>query len=135
MQVTKETMAVAAGVVNYIETYPERHSQSSWFRLALGGSNTEKTTLVTEDNLCDTTMCIAGTAVFLTFTIEEFKEWDKDLEAHWEARGGELLGLDSSEASWLFYDCTNEEALKAVKAIAEGSQEKFDKVRHGLDRP
>lgn len=128
MIITKETKAVAQGVLNYFEKHPERHDQNSWFTIAVGDRRREDTNLLSEDNLCNTTMCIAGTAVFLTSGIEEFRTFQDD-DNEWFDAGSTLLGLSYDEADWLFYSASDETAKQAVEAIAGGSQEEFDRIK------
>jgi len=120
MDVTNHTKAVAQSILRYIEMYPERHDQRAWVSNPDGTDNHEK---FDSDNVCNTTMCIAGTAVFLTRPVDEFKRFDGD----WESVGGGLLGLTYDEAEQLFY-ADNETSLKMLRAVAEGNEEEFYRI-------
>lgn len=77
MKVTEQTKGIARAVLDYIAVYPERHDQSNW--LAENGHELYADA-VTPENICNTTMCAAGTAVFVSRTMAEFKKFDGDWE-------------------------------------------------------
>lgn len=126
MEVTKETKAVAAGVVNYLEKYPERHNQTTWFR----AGDRAVSYGVTDENICGTTMCIAGATMFLTEGMERFTDYISigNDARDWERDAGKRLGLHADEAHWLFHTVDNDVALEAVKAIADGDVDKFQNM-------
>jgi len=129
MKVTEETKATAQQMLNYWAKY-NRHEQSDWV-----GSLTPRITVETNgDKVCHTTMCAAGTAVFLTSTNTEFRKFAKVFDDDaWQALGAERLGLNEDEAIALFYDMNEDEVKVAVQAIAVGSEAAFQAVlRHRL---
>lgn len=119
MFVTDETKAAAQGVLDYLESQPEKHNQESYFRLP---ANVKPETL-TEENFCGTTMCIAGTALYLDQGIEGIVNFYDGLDA--DEYSGQKLGLDAVEANTLFYTFDNATALDALRAIAAGDEVKF----------
>jgi len=138
MQVTDETKSLAQEIVDYFHTYPERHEQDTWVFLHDGKDDEVYLPVeeyLTEANVCNTTMCIAGSAVFLTRPLSEFKKFysTPGEDYDWEIVGGRLLGLESNEAFWLFYDTNNATAIDAVTAIANGDVDKFTHLmEHGI---
>jgi hypothetical protein len=128
MKVTNETQALAYEILAYWKRF-NHHDQSSWVQSNTPEILTEKVGKK-EVNYCNTTMCAAGTAVFLNTTPKKFKEiaWKKEGDDEWwERNAGELLGLSQREAELVFYS-DNESAVRYMKAIAAGSQKKFDKA-------
>jgi len=129
MNVTPNTKALAQGILDYIETYPERHDQQFWFLDKSKASPRTLSNVVNdgdEFNICKTTMCIAGTAVFLSRPTDEFKRFG-DKSYNWVSAGGELLGLDDDEAYWLFYG-NNQTAKKMLRAVANGDEAEFYRI-------
>lgn len=122
MNVTKETKAIAQGVLNYIEAFPERHDQGSWVKSPARDERGYQ--VVTHETLCDTTMCIAGTAIFLTKGIEEFNDYYSS-GARWHRDGAEVLGLLLHEAMALFNEYDEVVALDALRHIAGGDVNGF----------
>lgn len=143
MRVTDETKANAQAVLDYILAHPEKHSQrhvvglmdSSWnfFLLPSSGESVEDIVL-TEENFCGTTMCIAGTVIFLNQGIDALNRLGKpviiDDESHtdWEIVGAEYLGLDLDEADSIFFEMSNSRAIDLLIAIANGDEEKFHRL-------
>lgn len=135
MHSTKHTRALAYEILAYWERF-NHHDQNSW----VGDEDNVKVKVKTIEginyNVCNTTMCAAGTAVFLSTTPKAFKDFVKDTgDETWEQVGGRLLGLDDDEADTVFY-ANNKSAKRLMKAIASGSQSKFDKAvekRIGLE--
>lgn len=126
MQVTEQTKAMAQAVVDYHLKYPGRHEQASW----IGGPSYRYKMTVTEQNLCDTTMCAAGTAVFVEQGIEGLNRCiDVNACGIWESEGARILGLTTDEEiQALFYDVSNEEAMDGLRAIAAGDEDKFHAI-------
>lgn len=120
METTEQTRALAQDILDYIGKYPERHEQSSWLEI----NDSSDPRAVTEGNLCNTTMCIAGTAVFLSRALEDFR----DFEGDWQDEGARLLGLECEESDALFYYAGNKESVDMVRALADGDQDALDKL-------
>lgn len=119
MKVTKETCELAAEVWQYLVEHPESHDQGKWFEV----NNEPLYDVVVEPNICGTTMCVSGTAVWIK------NDYKIPREVRWSHDGAEALGLDEDEAEWLFYDADKEEAVAATLAIANGDQQTFDTLR------
>lgn len=128
MKVTEDTKQLAKEILNYWKLF-NHHDQNMWVgeeepvisKVKIGNA---------EVKVCNTTMCAAGTAVFLRVSKKEFKRlamFHFSDDEEWVERGRELLGLSTREAHSLFFsdDAT---AKKLMKAIAKGDQEKFDKI-------
>lgn len=117
MNVTEETKEHAQHILNYITMFPERHEQSTWVEVPIGIYRDD----LTEDNFCGTTMCIAGTSVFLTEGVEGLRRPTSDFEDI----AAERLGLSSVEAHDLFYNTDNDTAKVMLKAIVDGDEDAF----------
>lgn len=115
MQVTEATKAMAQKIVDYFLIYPERHEQADFVG---------KSAVLNEKTVCNTTMCIAGSAVFLGDGIKGLNDCILGVR-EFDERGAELLGLNDCEATALFYTMENDMAIDAVHAIAQGDEKKF----------
>lgn len=109
MKVTPETQALAQNILDFIHEYPEKHSQETFFG----------------DRGCGTTMCIAGTALYLTYGISTLQEFSGselyDLDDSISGSAGELLGLETShEIDHIFYEMNPEEAIQKLKHLVTG---------------
>src|SRR3982751_4566534 len=133
MTFTPENTQAAQAALDYLTEHPEKHNQASWVDApwSLPADISEFETIFTEDgyqtvtpaevvNLCDTTMCVAGTVQFL------HRGWVNGRTAPID--GAAYLGLDGAQAHFLFYDATNEEAIDGLTAIAQGDPWKFNDV-------
>lgn len=123
MRSTVKTREVAQKVVDYIAEHPQEHSQSLFWAPA-----NEYTEITQVENICDTTMCVAGTAVYITDGLEGmfaslYNRRHPTLS--FAGRGASLLGLNKVEADSLFYCMDDAAAVDAVRALAQGDQEKF----------
>ena len=118
MKVTPETQAHAQEILDYHMMNPGLHDQDSWFETP------DNKGRVTEENVCGTTMCIAGTSVFLKEGIEGLN----NAHGRYVEKGQSNLGLAYEEANDLFYDTTNEQSMDAVRAIAAGDPVKFQAI-------
>jgi len=107
MQSTEATRALAQRVLDFIHEHPEHHDQGS---IDMNGPQ------------CGTTMCIAGTAAWLTWG-------DKSGDIIYTGTGapvglikvGSLLGLSHNEAEDLFFNTSdNEKAVQKLKHIIVG---------------
>lgn len=116
MIVTEETKKAAQDVLDYIVENPGRHDQR--YFVADGSS------FQFDDNVCGTTMCIAGTAVFVTEGVNVLRECTFGA-LDFEIEGARILGLDWDEANMLFYTMDNNVAVDMTNAIAQGDAEKF----------
>lgn len=125
MIVNDSTKAIAQKVDDYFLVHPERHDQNNWAALE---DDEYRAVEIDDENVCNTTMCVAGSAVFVSRPIHEFRAFAGGSNS-WEDEGAVLLGLDGDEAEWLFYDTSNEIAIDAVRAIANGDEDKFKAIR------
>lgn len=123
MIVTEETKAAAQAVVDYLTVYPERHEQSTVWGDEDGNEITSKADEQCPDDICGTTLCIAGTTLFLDGGIEAVKETVR--KNTWITDAGAKLGLDWGEAYELFHTWDEQKAFDATVAIANGDQDKF----------
>lgn len=118
MHSTPETREVAQKVLDYFLTDPRRHDQSEFFN----GDYMNPT----DEEVCGTTLCVAGAAVYLTGGYKgmlEHTRGDKD----WEETGASVLGLTTTEANGLFMEVMdNSVARDMVAAVAQGDETKFN---------
>lgn len=115
---------LAQGILDYIEMFPDRHEQTNW--VTVDGYTVQAPRRTEKENMCNTTMCAAGTAVYLSRPFSEFQKFD----GSFATEGRELLGLTHPEADDLFYS-NNETAVKLLGALAEGDKEKFNRIVRG----
>jgi hypothetical protein len=125
MIVTEATKELASRILNYWVRTGD-HNQRFWVE----NSAVEVTNLDDDFNICNSSMCAAGTAVFLSVSKNEFKDlarnhWGND--AMWTGKAAPLLGLDDQEAHKLFYS-KDESALEMINAIADGDAERFAEI-------
>lgn len=123
MIVTEETMAAAQAVVDYIIEHPEQHDQRFFVgvpSIKHDGQRVEAGRLP-DENICGTTMCIAGTAVYTSRSTEMVK----CVENGFEPEAAEILGLNEDECDMLFFTMDNNVALDMTIALAHGDSEKF----------
>jgi hypothetical protein len=128
MKVTNETRALAYEILAYWLRF-NRHSQGSWVGSDEPPIYTEKVGKQ-EVNVCGSTMCAAGTAVFLSTTPKKFLKAAQNRfndDGWWEEKAGGLLGLDQGEAHKLFYSNVTT-AKKLMRAVAEGDKDEFDRI-------
>jgi len=125
MESTARTRRIAQGVLDYIKAHPNNHDQESWFhhKDAFG-----QYTNPTEENICDTTMCVAGTAIFLQHGVRALIDPSTTPGGDYEEEGGRLLGLNSHEQSLLFLDSTNEQAVDLLEAVVAGDETLFKAI-------
>lgn len=130
----------AREIHTFLINNPERHNQAEffvlkekpedWYSATDWPTNTTAVRNLTEDNLCNTTMCIAGSAVYLGHSAEEIRSvlrYGQSID--WVSEGAKVLGLDTREAKVLFY-ADNANALALLEAVAEGDEEKFNSIRY-----
>lgn len=132
MQVTEDTKFLATEIQDYLTRYPDRHDQNSWVSVPYSDDTenvaNEIKALASSKPLCNSTMCVAGTAVFLTTPAKEFKKLVlNDEEDFYETRGAELLGLDDNEAANIFFS-GNGKALALLDCIAKGDEVRFARL-------
>jgi hypothetical protein len=139
MIINEQTKSLARDVVDYIEAHPESHEQAVIWGVVDYDEEFDSTNICdindndVPDNICGTVMCIAGTAAFIHGGIETLAEIA--LNGNWEERAGELLGLNFSEASILFYTMDESKALDATRALADGNEDKFKEILGSPQRP
>lgn len=122
MIVTEETKANAQAVYDYIIVNPERHRQQDWIKmpdLTAYESIRMANKGLSEENICGTTMCVAGTNDFLK---RGYVSWGVS------ARAAVDFGLEDGEAEDLFYCMDKDLALDMVLAIAQGDADKFEQL-------
>ena len=137
MNVTANTKAMARAVLDYIEAHPERQKQSHYF--LVNGNVTAPAKA--NESMCGTSMCVAGTALFLSLPFEEFQQKGSHYaDVEWFDEGASLLGLSRLEANLLFVGTLEAEdpeqaAKEMLRAVAEGDSDQFTSVarQHGLE--
>ena len=127
MNVTEETKAHAQEILDYLRANPEKHDQTSWFDTGLDDKDGDPVEFVTDDNFCGTTMCVAGTSVWLKGGISKLNEYSR-LDVLFEHEGACNLGLNNREAEALFFGAGNSEALDLLSAVAAGDEAKFGEI-------
>lgn len=107
MFTTEETRATAQAVLDYIHEHPEKHNQLDFFGV----------------NGCGTTMCIAGTVLFLEYGVSTSNQAGAISTGSYSDMAGPLLGLENDdETDWLFYEMDNELAIQKLKHLVVGEQ-------------
>lgn len=116
----------AQEVLDYLEAHPERHDQSLWTTQSLSEVGAKP---ARDLKVCDTTMCVAGTVVFLEAlandtSIADVLDVDPNgyfnEERSYARKGAELLGLNDEDAWQLFYNKTDEQAVEDLRRLAAG---------------
>lgn len=133
MRNTPETRAEAQRVLDFIMENPEQHDQTAWWSALSRGS---RRVADARDNICDTTLCIAGTAVYLQEGVEGLRErYDAFFRSGptLPERAADILGLSLDERNNLFLCMDNELARDMLIAVANGDQEKFDALAEAAD--
>jgi len=120
MKNKRKHRVLAKRILGYIQAFPDRHDQDSYV-----GNEDE---VLDTGNICNTTMCVAGTAVYLdggTPALRRLIRHDEDGDLFFDS-GRKLLGLTHEEARDLFHCYNNKAALKMLKAVAKGDEEQFE---------
>lgn len=118
----------AQAILDIIRLVPERHEQSSW-----QGTNNEaiERTELGQAETCGTTRCVGGWAVWLhdgTLSLNGGECVCASCSPDLRRRAAQCLGLHHATANKLFYDTSNEQAVKALEMIAEGRPIDWDEV-------
>jgi hypothetical protein len=128
MKVTDQTRALAQDILDYWDRF-NNHDQRSW----VADTDPVIRSVKIDDKkykVCDSTLCAAGTAVFLSSTKTMFKNYAREHSSNdnfWEDKGAELLGLEYEEAYKLFYS-SEDTAKRFMKAIADGDSEEYKRI-------
>lgn len=108
------------------------YDQGSWFSYEVFENNQTATgtTLrhVFEKNTCGSTACVAGTAVVLTLPKNAKYDWlynevilPSGSKRYVQSYAGEVMGLNNSEADWLFDGNREvEEVIEALELLVKG---------------
>lgn len=120
---TPETRAHAQDILDYIAAHPEEHSQADWVRGGFVPSD------ATPETGCGTTMCIAGTSIFL----KQGPNVLNNPQEYYSELGRKNLGLTYEEKEILFFLVTDDVALRATEAIAAGSEDALHEVLKPYD--
>jgi len=124
MKHTPETRKMAQDVLDFVTFNPHAHDQKTWFDYDGG------TPVISEDeNICNTTMCIAGTTKFLAEGIEGLKSFENN---EWASvnEAGSLLGLDFDEYDALFYTMDQDTAVEMLRAVTNDDEDKFWAIKN-----
>lgn len=128
MRVDKNSKKMAAKVLRYIETYPWMHNQSAFAAVADEDGedlDLDEAVVSTDPNVCNTTMCIAGTVRYFTHGVKGLKDFDASNDEMAVHEAGEALGLEYEEYEALFYTFDNQKALNLLRAVRDGDEDKF----------
>lgn len=134
-----EARANACRVLDYFEKFPDMHKQSSWF--AVDGTFTanyyaESVEVDPDANVCNTSMCAAGTVMWLNEGAKGLTYFDgagvDDVEAGIK-RARKYLGLNEAQANALFVETTDAEAKAILTRIADGKKDIFKPYPHLKD--
>lgn len=121
---------LAAEIASIIRLKDDLWYQGSWFGVPHGGGTVDeiRKALVTQEDTCGTTACVAGWATVLTAPLGTrvyyggmvlFPDGTNNDDA--EELAAEALGIDDDHAGWLFASYRHKrEVLAALDAIAEG---------------
>lgn len=104
MQSTPETRAHAQEILDYIHANPEKHDQAYFF--------------TGNPNMCGTTMCIAGTSVFL----KNAKTFDDMPMGAFADKAAANLGLSMAESEVVFFEMDEERAIQKLKKVVVGEE-------------
>lgn len=128
----------AQDILDYIKAHPEEHEQYSWVQ-----DPNDISPSASPETGCGTTMCLAGTSVFLTEGPRGLKKIYTEIANNEVAylmqetddlideddifvqKGADNLGLDYHEANELFTIMSNETAVNAMQALADGDMATF----------
>lgn len=115
MNSTRATRAHAQDILDYISEHPDEHDQNNWVTGTIPEDATPETG-------CGTTMCVAGTSIFLKHGPAMLND-PIDL---YSTLAGVELGLNAVEKEALFYSMSNAQAVEALEAIAAGDHAGLD---------
>lgn len=121
----EETRANAQAVVDYIIEHPENHKQREYFG-KMTDSGLESDYDLSE-NACGTTMCIAGTHLFLKYGTRATKIFLASVNGSIKDAGNDL-GLEGMERFKLFHEANEDTAFDLINALAQGDLEKFAEI-------
>ncbi len=133
MFTNEDTKANAQAVVDYIIQYPEQHRQQEYFGELIGDDETDELYLTSNygeksANSCGTTMCIAGTQMYLEHGKDAVGLFNDDA-TRFISKAGLNLGLsDAQDRYKLFFESNETVAFDMVNALAQGDLDKFDEI-------
>jgi hypothetical protein len=135
VNITPETTEQARRVYTYIALNPKIFEMNSWFSVEGYEPNehAEAAVIDLSANVCNTTMCLAGTQVFLSGGKEALKRLaEEDIDMVADAtemnRAAAAFGLSPDEGYDLFVNTNNEQAFEIISGLARGSAEEFYEV-------
>lgn len=118
--VSENAQQLAQEILDWTIANPKRFDMGVW--VGVGGVPARP-----DDELCDTTLCLAGTAVFLRLGEEGLRDCLNRSLPFFDDMAGQWLGLNDEEVNILFY--TDEDvALQGITALANGDADKFNEV-------
>lgn len=126
---TPETQAHAKEVYNFLTQNPHIHNQDAWVE-SNSSVNPKQWVISTEKNHCNTTMCIAGTSVYLREGVEGLAKFNTESDEKIKD-AQKYLGLSDTQRSRLFYTLNNEMSLELLKALADGDVDGFNEIYFG----
>lgn len=140
MKSSTATRALASEVLEFINKHPSQHNQGNWAG-PLRGNKDWIDWDNGEVNICNTAMCVAGTAVMINdlglfaakLVGRSHPEWRTEAQFSWASLGEAALGLTYDEAQALFYCMDNQAAKQMLEAVAEGDKNKFWQIHNEHD--
>lgn len=117
MHTNAQTRQTALAVIGFWTLHPEKHDQSTFVSDLHDIKETQ--------SLCGTTLCAAGTTVYIEGGIQGLLKMQHADDYTETAR--HLLGITYEESHALFYDMDNERARRVVAAIADGDTRVFNR--------
>lgn len=124
-------------ILEFFQKHPELHDQADFMNPYEADKSKVRDVPDLQARGCGTTRCVAGEAVILgapELLRVEFNESSGYVEIYlakpgeekvdkfpdWDTTAQKLLGLDDNHSYTLFYIASDEEALEALKYMAEG---------------
>lgn len=122
MIINEETKANAQATLDYILMNPEKHNQSNWVGHHSDFDwNDFDVNGYTDENICGTTMCAAGTIIMLRHGVDGL-----NAGGAWTERAAPFFGFESeSETDAMFYNMSEEKVIMQLTALANGDEKKF----------
>jgi len=115
---TTKQINMRKAVLAYLKTNPERHNQSSWVYSNDIYSFNDIDVLEMREGMCNTTMCVAGTAVFLDALESNTPRIHILGDNGWTKKAASILGLDYDTAYHMFMNMNNTQVLEKLQELS-----------------
>lgn len=123
MIINDETKANAQATLDYILMNPENHDQSTWVGQTenFNWDEYESQNGYTESNMCGTTMCAAGTILYLKMGMDGL-----NLGSSFSSHAAPYFGLENvAEINAIFLNMSEYNVVMQLTALANGDEKKF----------